>query len=104
MLSNKIKISTSLLSKLKKKHGVNNRINVYFYKEKLEYKVKKLDLRRRKKNSYKYIQFYKDINSYRGTRHKRSLPVRGQRTHTNAKTNKKKNKSKFKSTQIRKKA
>ncbi len=25
-----------------------------------------------------------DINSYRGSRHKRSLPVRGQRTHTNA--------------------
>ena len=29
-----------------------------------------------------------DINSYRGTRHKRSLPVRGQRTHTNARTKK----------------
>ena len=30
----------------------------------------------------------KDINSYRGTRHRRSLPVRGQRTHTNARTRK----------------
>jgi small subunit ribosomal protein S13 len=29
-----------------------------------------------------------DINSYRGTRHKRGLPVRGQRTHTNARTKK----------------
>lgn len=29
-----------------------------------------------------------DINSYRGQRHKRSLPVRGQRTHTNARTRK----------------
>jgi small subunit ribosomal protein S13 len=29
-----------------------------------------------------------DINSYRGSRHKRSLPVRGQRTHTNARTRK----------------
>ncbi len=27
-----------------------------------------------------------DIGSYRGTRHKRSLPVRGQRTNTNART------------------
>ena len=27
-----------------------------------------------------------DINSYRGSRHKRSLPVRGQRTKTNART------------------
>ena len=30
----------------------------------------------------------KDINSYRGTRHRRSLPVRGQRTKTNARTRK----------------
>jgi small subunit ribosomal protein S13 len=29
-----------------------------------------------------------DINSYRGLRHKRGLPVRGQRTHTNARTRK----------------
>ena len=27
-----------------------------------------------------------DIGSYRGLRHRRSLPVRGQRTHTNART------------------
>jgi len=29
-----------------------------------------------------------DIGSYRGTRHRRSLPVRGQRTKTNARTRK----------------
>ncbi len=29
-----------------------------------------------------------DINCYRGTRHKRGLPVRGQRTRTNARTRK----------------
>lgn len=29
-----------------------------------------------------------DIGSYRGLRHKRGLPVRGQRTHTNARTRK----------------
>ena len=29
-----------------------------------------------------------DINSYRGIRHKKGLPVRGQRTHTNARTRK----------------
>ena len=29
-----------------------------------------------------------DIGSYRGMRHKRGLPVRGQRTHTNARTKK----------------
>ena len=30
----------------------------------------------------------KDINSYRGLRHRRGLPVRGQRTRTNARTRK----------------
>jgi len=30
----------------------------------------------------------RDINSYRGIRHKRGLPVRGQRTRTNARTRK----------------
>ena len=30
----------------------------------------------------------KEINSYRGSRHKRGLPVRGQRTRTNARTRK----------------
>lgn len=29
-----------------------------------------------------------DVGSYRGLRHRRSLPVRGQRTHTNARTRK----------------
>jgi len=29
-----------------------------------------------------------DLNSYRGNRHRRGLPVRGQRTHTNARTRK----------------
>ncbi len=29
-----------------------------------------------------------DIGSYRGIRHRRNLPVRGQRTHTNARTRK----------------
>ena len=29
-----------------------------------------------------------DLASYRGTRHKKKLPVRGQRTHTNARTRK----------------
>ncbi len=29
-----------------------------------------------------------EINSYRGSRHRRNLPVRGQRTHTNARTRK----------------
>lgn len=34
------------------------------------------------------IQRLKDIGSYRGSRHRRSLPVRGQRTRTNSRTRK----------------
>ncbi len=41
------------------------------------------DLRRR---VYASIQRLKDINSYRGIRHKKRLPVRGQRTRANART------------------
>ena len=33
-----------------------------------------------------------DLGAYRGLRHRRSLPVRGQRTHTNARTRKGKSK------------
>jgi small subunit ribosomal protein S13 len=29
-----------------------------------------------------------DIGTYRGSRHRKGLPVRGQRTHTNARTKK----------------
>ena len=39
----------------------------------------------------KKIEFYIEIKSYKGMRHKFKYPVRGQRTRTNAKTIKKKN-------------
>ena len=41
------------------------------------------DLRR---DVYANIKRLKDINSYRGQRHSRKLPVRGQRTKTNTRT------------------
>jgi small subunit ribosomal protein S13 len=34
------------------------------------------------------IKRLKDMNCYRGIRHRKGLPVRGQRTHTNARTRK----------------
>jgi small subunit ribosomal protein S13 len=43
------------------------------------------DLRREVSQNIKRLI---DINSYKGIRHKRGLPVRGQRTHTNARTRK----------------
>jgi len=49
-----------------------------------EFKVEG-DLRREITGNIKRLM---DINSYRGLRHKKGLPVRGQRTHTNARTRK----------------
>ena len=43
------------------------------------------DLRRETAMNIKRLM---DIGSYRGVRHRRGLPVRGQRTHTNARTKK----------------
>jgi small subunit ribosomal protein S13 len=43
------------------------------------------DLRSRTRRDIKRL---KDIGSYRGLRHRRGLPVRGQRTRTNARTRK----------------
>ena len=43
------------------------------------------ELRKEKTLNIKRLQ---EIGSYRGTRHKRGLPVRGQRTKTNARTRK----------------
>ena len=49
-----------------------------------EYKIEG-DLRREVDQNIKRLM---DINSYRGLRHRRQLPVRGQRTNTNARTRK----------------
>jgi small subunit ribosomal protein S13 len=49
-----------------------------------EYKVEG-DLKREISQNVKRLM---DIGSYRGVRHKRGLPVRGQRTRTNARTRK----------------
>jgi small subunit ribosomal protein S13 len=49
-----------------------------------QYKVEG-DLRREVSQNIKQLM---DIGCYRGIRHRRGLPVRGQRTHTNARTRK----------------
>jgi len=43
------------------------------------------DLRREVQQSIKRLM---DLGCYRGLRHRKGLPVRGQRTHTNARTRK----------------
>ena len=58
-----------------------NKLNIVIQND---YKVEG-DLRREAAANIKRLM---DINSYRGLRHKRGLPTRGQRTHTNARTRK----------------
>lgn len=41
------------------------------------------------------IEHIQKIRTYKGIRHRKGLPVRGQRTHTNAKTRKKSKRSEF---------
>ena len=59
-----------------------SRINAVLQKAKFRVEG---DLRREVSMNIKRLM---DLNCYRGLRHKRGLPVRGQRTHTNARTRK----------------
>lgn len=80
-----------LKNEIYKKCGINTRSKMLFFNRSAR-AILKNNL---EKNLYNIetklnnITFLKEINSYRGHRHKNKLPVRGQRTHTNAKTNKK---------------
>lgn len=74
--------------------GLNPRIFQVALKPKQErainYLVKKLSFNKTLKIKIKkIINFYINIKTYKGLRHQSKQPVRGQRTHTNAKTVKK---------------
>lgn len=78
-------------NKIYKDFGLNTRKNTVFLKKDARLFLKKnleksLDTIKIKSNN---IKFLREIKSYRGNRHKNKLPVRGQRTHTNAKSAKK---------------
>jgi len=51
----------------------------------IEYPVLEGELKRKRSSDIKRLS---DIGCYRGVRHVKKLPVRGQRTHTNARTRK----------------
>lgn len=72
------------ISNYRKQVIVRHKIFRYFYKNLIVGNNHIRDIRN------KNIAFFKKINCYRGIRHKIGLPVRGQRTKTNAKTSKKK--------------
>lgn len=86
-------VGKPLALKLCAKHGVNparkiddlSEKELDLLREDLKNYLIEGDLRREVSGSIKMMS---DINCYRGTRHKKKLPVRGQRTKTNAKTRK----------------
>ena len=83
-LSNKVLKSTGISPATRAKDLTEEEVSRLsgFIQE--NYKVEG-DLRREISTNIKRLI---DIGSYRGIRHKRGLPVRGQRTHTNARTRK----------------
>jgi len=87
-------IGKNIIKGLYKKFGLNIRNNPQKLKLKQlnQFKryIKKSDSGKKLKNNIKkIINFYSNIKTYKGVRHKMKYPVRGQRTHTNAKTRKK---------------
>ncbi|MCY4523128.1 MAG: 30S ribosomal protein S13 [Halobacteriovoraceae bacterium] len=87
-------IGSTLATKVLQKAGVDHLMNSNDISEEDVQKLRKAleenytvegDLRRKIGLNIKRL---KDIGSYRGLRHKKGLPVRGQRTNTNARTRK----------------
>lgn len=85
-----LKVSQDILNKLKisfdkRVKDLSNEEVATIQKEVSSNYVTEGELRREIRENIKRLQ---DIGSYRGLRHKKSLPVRGQRTKTNARTRK----------------
>lgn len=85
--------TSSTVKALCKKKGLNVRFPIEYVPKDvlsgLNRKFKKLfNLVIIKRHIKKRIQHLQNIKTYRGLRHRKGLPVRGQRTHTNARTQK----------------
>ncbi len=83
-LSNKILKKTNISPDTRAKDLTEEEISRLSAVIQSDYKIEG-DLRREISSNIKRLI---DIGSYRGQRHKKGLPVRGQRTHTNARTRK----------------
>lgn len=89
--SNTFGINKQKIKTLNKLYGINPNIIKFFLKQK-----KFLNITKEFNNNFygkilkiklsKLFKFFLKIKIYRGIRHQRQLPSRGQRTHTNAKT------------------
>lgn len=88
-------INNALIFITSKKIGINTKNNIIKIKHNKNNKLKKtikfITYDNTLKNKYKKsINFFVKLKNYKGFRHSQNLPVRGQRTHTNAKTAKRK--------------
>src|SRR3981081_732975 len=83
--SRRILEQTNMVPNLRAKDLSPQQINEIIHAIKINKIVIEGDLRREVQGNLKRLQA---INSYRGVRHRRGLPVRGQRTSTNARTRK----------------
>lgn len=89
MLFKKYGIGERTEFKFKTKYGINLKAKTSFVTSKLKtafncLNKNRLTERKLFENIKTNIKYYKDIKSFRGIRHVKGLPVRGQRTHTNA--------------------
>lgn len=87
-------LKNSFVEKIKGNYGFNQRKKYNFATESqtnelLEFVNSSLTDNKLEKFNLTNIKFLKKIKCYVGIRHRFGLPVRGQRTHTNAKTIKK---------------
>ena len=88
-------VGTGKIKQFLSHYGLNPRTNTKYIKKNSYDDIKKIIdtsiTERMLKNYIKNnILFLSENKTYRGIRHKLKYPVRGQRTHTNAKTTKKK--------------
>ena len=89
-------IGEKTITSISKKFGINNRLKVlklkkkhYSSTENFLKKIKYIKGRKLKENIKRNIDFVINFKNYKGIRHRFKYPVRGQRTHTNAKTRRK---------------
>lgn len=76
--------------KIKIKQDFNLKQQNFMLQKKTENFITTLTLDNQlKKKQFEFLRVLYNNGSYRGLRHKRNLPTRGQRTHTNARTQKK---------------
>jgi small subunit ribosomal protein S13 len=93
LLQKKIGLGIKTFFLIKKKLGINTRIQFNKFKEshsnQIIKQVSKIQKLKKAYNIKRNIKFLIKIKTYKGIRHKLKYPARGQRTRTNAKTKRK---------------